>query len=90
MIVGLGDEESVCLARCTQSRQEEGDKSPFKFFETQAVGPDRAVFVSSHDVQDIQLSCSRYILVKTAYRNPCAPLPIWAESLAHSLELHCD
>jgi hypothetical protein len=89
MLVGLVDEESVCLTQSSQRRKED-DIDPFKFFEARVFQPEQGSFRYSHDMQGIQLSCSCCILVKTTYEIPCALLPIWAESVAHSLELHCD
>lgn len=43
MIVGLVDEESVCLTQSIQ-RRKEGDIDPFKFFEVRVFSPDKAVF----------------------------------------------
>lgn len=88
LIVGLGDGESVCLTQCIQ-RRPEGDTDLFKFFEAK-VSAGQGSLRYSHDMQGIQLSCTCYILVKTAYEIPCALLPIWAEYVAHSLKRHCD
>lgn len=43
MLVGLVDEESVCLTQSSQRRKED-DIDPFKFFEARVFSPNKAVF----------------------------------------------